>query len=82
MSHNHQNLIVFPRIIARAIISFFAPKGGDYLKEGNYSRETIISNILTESRALNILFYFPIKSKNNHIKETKYGLFRLPNLVP
>ena len=24
--------------------------------------------LLTGSRALNILFYFPIKSKNNHVK--------------
>jgi len=24
---------------------FFTPKGGDYLREGDYSRETIISNI-------------------------------------
>ena len=28
-----------------AIISIFAPKGGDYLREGNYSREAFISNI-------------------------------------
>ena len=36
---------VFPRIMAGAIISFFAPKGGDRLREGDYSREAIISNI-------------------------------------
>ena len=49
---------------------FFRTKNG-----GHYSRdEAIIKGrrlfqiLLTENRALNILFYFPIKSKNNHIK--------------
>ena len=55
---------VFPRIIAGAIISFFAPKGGDRFREGDYSREAIISNIShRRSCALNILFYYIIKSK-------------------
>ena len=35
---------VFPRIIAGAITSIFAPKGGDYSRESDYSREAIISN--------------------------------------
>ena len=38
--------------------------------------------LFTGGRALNILFYFPIKSKNKHIKETEHGLFSVPNLVP
>ena len=42
-----------------AIISFFAQKRG-----GGWSFEVV----LTGSRALSILFYFHIKSKNNHIK--------------
>ena len=49
-------------------ISFFAQKGGNYSKEGDYLREPIISILLTGSRVLNILFYFCIKSKNNHAK--------------
>ena len=48
---------VFSRIIA----------GGDYLffltKRGR-----LFQILLTRSRALNILFYFPLKSINNHIK--------------
>ena len=50
---------------------FFAPKGCDYSREGDYF---IIS--FTGSRVLNILFYFPIKSKNNRVKKTKRGLFK------
>ena len=34
---------VFPRIIAGEIFFFFAPNGGDYLREGNYSRKVVIS---------------------------------------
>ena len=49
-------------------ISFFAQKGGNYSKEGDYLRQPIISILLTGSHVLNILFYFPIKSKNNHAK--------------
>ena len=49
-------------------ISFFAQKGGNYSREGDYLREPIISILLTGSRVLNILFYFSIKSKNNHVK--------------
>ena len=36
---------VFPRIIARGKYWFFASKKSDYLRVGDYSRETIISNI-------------------------------------
>ena len=38
---------LFPRIIAAGDYFFFAQNGngGDYLGEGNYSREAIISNI-------------------------------------
>ena len=35
-------LTVFPRIIAGEIF-FFAPNGGDYFREGNYSRKVVIS---------------------------------------
>ena len=51
-------ITVFPRIMA----------GGDYLREGDYSREVIISNIAHRKLCPKYLFYFPIKSKNNHIK--------------
>ena len=36
---------VFPRIIASGDYLFFAQKRGDYLREGGYLREAIISNI-------------------------------------
>ena len=66
---------VFPRIIAGAIISFFAPKGGDY------SREAIIFRLFTGSRSQNILFYFPIKSKITS-KKLNIGFLSVPNSVP
>lgn len=37
--------------------------------------------LFTGSFALNILFYFSIKSKNNHLNETERGLLSVPNLV-
>ena len=51
---------VFPRIIA----------GGDYSREVDYSREAVISNIAQWKlyEAIIILFSYPIKSKNYHIK--------------
>ena len=38
--------------------------------------------LFTGGRSLNILYHFPIKSKNKHIKETEHGLFSVRNLVP
>jgi len=46
LRHMKTRLSVFPRIIARAIISFFTSIAGDYSREGDCSRETIISNIV------------------------------------
>ena len=68
---------VFPRIIARGDYFFFRPKRGR-LFEGRWLFEGVdyFQILFTGSRALNILFYFPIKSKNNHIKETEHGLFK------
>ena len=63
---------VFPRIIAGAIISIFAPKGGDYSMEGDYSREAIIQRrllfqiFLTGGRALNILFSYTEQKSEIH----------------
>lgn len=53
---------VFPHMIARGDYSFFAPKGGGYSREGDSSREAILSNInlLTGSHVLYILFYYSI----------------------
>ena len=68
---------VFPRIIAAAIISFFAPKGGDYSWEGDYSREATISNIshrrscLKEARK----GFFGCYSVCETMKDTKEGYF-------
>ena len=53
------------------MITFFCAKRGRLFKGGDY-----FQILFTRSRALNILFYFAIKSKNNHIKETEHGLFK------
>ena len=46
-------------------------------REGDYSREAIISNIAQpRSRAINIFLYYPVKSKNYHVKSTEHGLFK------
>ena len=37
--------------------------------------------LFTGSRVLNILFYYPFKSKNYYIKYTEHGLFKCSNLV-
>ena len=67
------------------IISFFTQKGGDcYSREGDYSREVIISNklMLTGSDALNILFYFPINEKKIiTTNKLNMGFLSVPNLV-
>ena len=38
--------------------------------------------LLTGSRTLNILFYYPIKSKNNHIQYTEHGLYKCSKFGP
>ena len=38
--------------------------------------------LLTGSRTLNILFYYPIKSKYNHIKYTEHGLYKCSKFGP
>ena len=50
---------------------FFRARRGRLFEGGEY-----FQILFTWSRALNILFYFAIKSKNNHIKETEHGLFK------
>ena len=59
---------VFPRIIAGAIISIFTPKGGDYLREGDYSRGAIISNISHKSSCpmYFVLLYQAISEIHEH----------------
>ena len=37
---------------------------------------SVFQILLTGSRVLKIWFYFPIKSKNNHVKKTDHGLFK------
>ena len=63
---------VFPRIIAWGnFFFFFTPKGGDYSREGDYLRQRwqLFQIFLIGGPALNILFYYTIKSKKtNHIK--------------
>ena len=68
---------VFPRIIAGGNYFFFRTKRGRLFKI-----------LLTGSRALNIMLYFPIKSKNNHVSILmgswlNMGFFQsIPSLVP
>ena len=54
------------------IISFFAQKGGDYLREGDYEGGDYFKYCSLEV----ILFYYAIKLKNNHIELTEHGLFK------
>ena len=68
---------------SRARLFVFSHQKGAIIRGKAIIRGRRLFQILfTGSRALNILFYFPIKSKNNHIKETEHGLFSVPNLVP
>ena len=68
---------------SRARLFVFSHQKGAIIRGKAIIRGRRLFQILfTGSRALNILFYFPIKSKNNHIKETEYGLISVPNLVP
>ena len=62
---------------SRARLFVFSHQKGAIIRE-----RRLFQVLFTGGRALNILFYFPIKSKNNHIKETEYGLISVPNLVP
>ena len=67
---------VFLLIIAGGAYFFFSIKRGRLFEgkrlfeEGDY-----FQILLTGSRALNILFCYPIKSKNYHMKKTEHGSF-------
>ena len=50
---------IFPRIIAGGDY-FFTQKGGNYLREGDYSRKAIISNIAHRKLCPKYFIYFPI----------------------
>ena len=64
---------VFPRIFAGGNYFFFSYKKGAII-----GRRRLL---LTGSRALNIMLYFPIKSKNNHVKYTEHGLFKYSKFI-
>ena len=78
---------VFPRIIAggscRGQLFLFLYKKGAII-----GRRRLFKLLLTGSRALNIMLYFPIKSKNNHVNILmgswlNMGFFQsIPSLVP
>ena len=78
---------VFPRIIAggscRGQLFLFLYKKGAII-----GRRRLFKILLTGSRALNIMLYFPIKSKNNHVSILmgswlNMGFFQsIPSLVP
>ena len=54
---------------SRADYLFFRTKKGAIIRG-----RRLFQILFTASRFLNILFYFPIKSKNNHLKEIEQGL--------
>ena len=56
---------------SRRWLLFFRAKRGRLFEGGDY-----FQILFTTSHAPNILFYFAIKSKNNHINETEHGLFK------
>ena len=68
---------VFPRIIAGGDYFFFRIKRGR-LFEGR----RLFRILFTGSRALNILFYYPIKSNNITSNKLNMGFLSVPNLVP
>ena len=61
---------VFPRIIARGDYFFFRFKRGRLFEGGDYFK------LLTGSRALNILFYYLIKSKSYHTIWTEHRFLK------
>ena len=67
---------VFPRIIAGGDYFFVSSKKGAIIW-----RRRLFKILLIGSRALNILLYFPIKSKNNHVKYTEHGLFKYSKFI-
>ena len=67
--------MLLPILIAGAIISFFAPKGGDY------SREAIISDIV-HWKSCPKYFVLPLNKKIITSKKPNMGFSSLPNLVP
>ena len=76
----------FPKLKLNYCISSnnFAPKGGNYSREDNYSREAIISNI-SHRRSCHkyfVLLYHEIKKLHNHIKnKPNMGFLRVSNFV-
>ena len=65
---------VFFRIIA----------GDDYSRDGDYSREAIISNITHWKSRPKFLFFFslPLNKKLMTSNKLNMGFFSVPNLVP
>ena len=57
-----KKIIIIIIIIIIILLLFFSRKGG------RYSRRWLFQTIFAGSRALMILFYYPIKSKSDHIK--------------
>ena len=51
-------------------------------QKGAIRGKRLFQILLTGSRTLNILFYDPIKSKNNHIQYTEHGLYKCSKLGP
>ena len=75
---------VFPRVITGGDYWLFASKESDYSLEGNniILRRWLFQIFLTGSSALNILLYFPIKSKKLSLQINWTWAFSVPNLVP
>ena len=62
-----KRVTVFPQIIAGGNYSFFfTPKKGSYSREGDYSKEAIISNIAhRKSYPIYVCFIIPFNQKIN-----------------
>ena len=60
--------IVFPRIIALGVYLFFASKGAIIRGKAIIRERRLFQILLTGSRVLKILFYYPLKWKSYPIK--------------
>ena len=76
----HQNLIyrISSNNTGRGRLLFFFSHKKELIIRGRW----LFQIIFTGSRALTILFYYPIKSKSDHIKWTEHGLFRSAKFGP
>ena len=61
-------------MIAGDYYFFFTPKGGDYLREGDYSRETIFSKLYCSLEVVPKIFCFIISLNQKIITSNKLNI--------